>query len=78
MNQKEEQVSLIWHINLSSRRLFRGFPGSPVVKTLPFHCRAWNGIDPWSRTRIPQHAVWSQKKLFLKEGCSIQEHGKNI
>ena len=38
------------------------FPGSPVVKTLCFHCTG-HGFDPWSENEDPTcHAVWSKKK----------------
>ena len=38
------------------------FPGSPVVKTLCFHCTG-HGFDPWSENEDPTcHEVWSKKK----------------
>ena len=38
------------------------FPGSPVVKTLCFHCTG-HGFDPWSENEDPTcHAVCSKKK----------------
>ena len=38
----------------------RSFSGSPVVKTLCFHCRK-HSFDPWSVTKIPLSA-WAKDK----------------
>ena len=40
-------------------KMWRDFPGSPVVKTLYFRCR---GSVPGQGTKIPRAASWSQKK----------------
>ena len=36
-------------------------PGSPVVKTLHFHCQRPE-FNPWSRTKIPQVDQCNRKK----------------
>ena len=51
---------------------YRDFPGSPVVKTLHFHCRGMDLI-PDQGTKIP-HDTWPRKK---KSGVKMSE-SKNI
>ena len=41
--------------------LLKDFTGSPVVKTLCFHCRGY-GFHPWLGTKIPYASRHSQKK----------------
>ena len=49
-NMQFEEFSLCFKILLGD------FPGSPVVKTLRFHCRGWGSIPRWG-TKIP-YAAW--------------------
>ena len=41
------------------------FPGSPVVKTLCFHCKMC-GLNPWLGNKIP-HALHHSQKLKKKK-----------
>ena len=56
----------------SSKYQGRGFPGGPVVKTLPFQCRG-HGLND-QETKIP-HAMWyGQLKKKNFKGAAI--HGE--
>lgn len=45
--------------------LVKGILGSPVVKTLCFHCRERLGFDPDWETKFPQ-ATWRGQKNLEK------------
>ena len=45
--------------------LFRDFPGSPVVKTLSFHCKGYGNSIPSWETKILHVSQRGQKNFFV-------------
>ena len=62
--KKNPQWDIISHLSewLSSKRIQGDFPGGPVIKTLPFHCRGY-GLDPWPGNQDPTSCTAKKKKL---------------
>ena len=58
----ENHISHCWRKGVTNkeRGKARDFPGSPVVKTLSFHCRG-HGFDPWSGNQDPTSCVVKPK-----------------
>ena len=56
---KQVQYTVLLKPNLGE------FPGGPVVRTQPFHCRGPGSI-PDQRTKILQATRHGQKKMFFK------------
>ena len=57
---------------------FQDFPGSPVVKTLGFHCRGCR-FDPWSGSHMLCDVAKKIKKHFPEITIQVKErHGRKI
>ena len=68
----------LYLIRLLNKRRDGGFPGSPVVRTLFFHCGGPCRFSPWSGTRIPQAVQYGQKKRMLASAWYTEASGRTI
>ena len=62
---------------MKSKAQRQDFPGGPVVRALPFHCRG-HGVDLWRGWRIRSHMLVQSSQNFFNNKKKSSEAAKGL